>query len=508
MRLTQLAPLLLVLGAAPALAQAVPPGLGGAPEDFYNLGGLGLGVDIHGASLTVRKVLPGSPAGAAGVQEGDEITAVAGQPLVAPPPSSGMGMLGGAPPARGGPVEQVVAEVERCEAQRKRTPVVLKVRHGGAERDVEVEVQRLGPHARTCPARCKKCQAIVQAALQFLARQQQSDGHFPTELGGKTGLVVVTSLSGLAFMAANAGLEPGGPVDRATTYVLAHVGAAESSPFGGMGGGGMGGGANWNQENWELGYGLMFLCEVEKRTRRPDVKEKCAELVARLQRNQEQSGGWAHGPGGPNALGYLELEIVGNYALLGLGAAHRLGLDVDADKVEKALAWIESTSSGDGGVGYSPREGQKGFGEPGRTSGALLAYAALGQTRRPFFERMVSYLEHNLARLPQCHVSPCMHLLAGAMASKLLGGRVWDEYMDTFRLHIMAARRPDGSFASTPTEETQSLHSNTDLEVGPCWTTATYALILSLPDAKLPALLGGRGADEAHGPRRGPRTGS
>ena len=57
---------------------------------------------------------------------------------------------------------------------------------------------------------------------------------------------------------------------------------------------------------------------------------------------------------------YLELEIVGNYALLGLSAAKKLGLEVDAQKVTKAFAWIEDTASGDGGVGYSPRPGQKG----------------------------------------------------------------------------------------------------------------------------------------------------
>lgn len=476
--------------AAPAAAQQLPPGLGRAEEDLHNLGALGLGVDVRGVTLVVRKVLSPSPAGAAGVREGDELVKVGGARLAAAAP---------------GPIAQVIAEVERCEASRKKAPVVLTVRRGGAEHDVEVEVPRLGAHSRSCPEKCKKCDAIVEAGLAFLARQQQADGCFPTDLGGKTGKVVVTSLGGLAFLAAGAGLEPGGPLDRAVGYVMANVGKAESSPFGRMGGAG---GGNWNQENWELSYGLMFLAEVAKKTRRGDVKAKCAELVQRIQQNQEASGGWAHGPGGPNALGYVELEIMSNYALLGLGAARKLGIELDAAKVEKALAWVEGTAGPDGGVGYSHREGQKGFGDPGRTAGAIVAFAALGQARHPFMGRMVGYLERNLGRLPEGHVSPAMHLLAGGMASQLLG-RMWDVYFETYRPHIMASRRPDGSFASTPTQESRSLHSNTDLTVGPCWTTATYVLILSLPRGKLPLLVGGDdGDDEPRAPRRGPRTGT
>ncbi len=233
----------------------------------------------------------------------------------------------------------------------------------------------------------------------------------------------------------------------------------------------------------------------------PEVKAKVAELVTSLQRTQEQSGGWAHGPGGPNALGYLELEIVSNYALLGLGAARRLGVEPDEAAVGKALAWIESTASADGGMGYSPRDGQKGFGDPGRTAGALVAYASLGQKRRPFFEDMAGFYARRQGDLEGGHVSPCMHLLAGAMAGRLLGD-AWKAYMERYRLTIMAARKPDGSFASTPTQESQSLHSNTDLTVGPCWTTATYVTILSLPGDRLPLLLGGDGGSEPSAGKR------
>ncbi len=477
------APRSILFAAAIALLCSSGPvhaqGLGKAVEDHHNLGALGLSVDVSGTTLVVRSVHDGGPAAAAGVRAGDVIESVASEPLTAP--------------ANGpGPTLQVVAEVERCEAEKKKAPVVLGVRRGGAVESIEVTVAKLGAHARTCPEKCKKCAQVVEAGLAWLAKAQRGDGSFPTDLGGKTGLVVVTSLGGLAFLSAGAGGGANGPLERATNFVLTRVGKEEESPFGRMGGAG---GGNWNQANWELAYGLVFLSEMARKTKRPEVKAKVAELVTALQRTQEQSGGWAHGPGGPNALGYLELEIVSNYALLGLGAARRLGVEVDEASVGKALTWIESTASSDGGVGYSPRPGQKGGGDPGRTAGALVAYAALGQKKRPFFEDMAGYYTRRQGELEGGHVSPCMHLLAGAMAGQLLGD-AWRAYMERYRLTIMAARRPDGSFASTPTQESQSLHSNTDLTVGPCWTTATYVTILSLPGDRLPLLLGGDGGSE------------
>jgi len=466
------------------------PGFGGG-EQAVNLGALGLGVEPRGAELEVKVVHDPSPAGDAGVRRGDVIVGVAGRRLRERDP---------------GPVLQVIEAVEEAEGSRRRKPVVLVVERGGEQLEIEVRVERLDDHSRKCPDRCDKCEDVVRAGLEFLARTQAGDGSFPTQLGGKTGMVVVTSLGGLAFLAAGVEPERGNPLEKALGYVMNHVGAAESSPFGGgMGGGGMGGG-NWNQENWELGYGLMFLAEMARITRRRDVLEKCRELVAKIEANQEPSGGWAHGPGGPNALGYVELEIVGNYLLTGLGAARRLELEVDEARLEKALSWIEGTSPGDGGVGYSQRDGQR-HGDPGRTAGALVAFHALGAARHPFYDRMAAYYERNMGGLPGGHVSPAMHLLAGAMAARIMGRRAWDDYMDTYRLHIMQHRRPDGSFAATPTEESRAMRSNTDVTVGPRWLTATYVLILSMAEApeRLPLIMGeedGSGGGWRSGRRR------
>ena len=105
-----------------------------------------------------------------------------------------------------------------------------------------------------------------------------------------------------------------------------------------------------------------------------------------------------------------------------------------------------------------------------------------------FFGKMTDFYRGKAATLRDGHVSPYMHMLSGALASWLLGARDWATYVETYRPQLYAARKADGSFAAIPTHESQSLHSNTDGTVGPCWTTATAVLILSLPNERLPVL--------------------
>ncbi len=429
-----------------------------------NVGPLGFAAQAEAKALSVKSLVGGGPAEKAGLKAGDRITGVEGRAFEGKPE----------------PAIAVVMACEAAELQAKKDAVVTLTVNG---KEVKVSFPPSGKHAATCPKKCKKCEKVVQAGAAYLVSQQKSDGCFPTELGGKTGKVVVTSLSALALMASGGA---DAAVEKAASYVLSKCGAADDTGLK-LGGGGRGG--NWNQENWELGYGAIFLGEYARKTKRPDVKVKLFEIAKRLEAQQESSGGWAHGPGGPNALNYLELEIVSNWSLMGLGAARRNGYALDKAKLEKALSFVEQTTRGDGGVGYSPRSGQKGFGEAGRTSGAIAGFTAVGQKQSPFFAKMTDFYRGKMTTLTAGHVSPWMHMTSGAVASYLLGPKDWAAYVETYRPQLYAARKADGSFAAIPTHESDLLHSNTDATVGPCWTTASAVLILSLPNERVPLLL-------------------
>ncbi|MCI0343032.1 MAG: DUF6288 domain-containing protein [Planctomycetales bacterium] len=451
-----------MLAAALALLLQVPgvqapPRMPAQEPDDWNLGLLGAtGNPLpDGKGIRVAGVFPDGPAAAGGLQRGDEIVALAGQPF----------------PRRADPVYYLVDAIEAVTGLK--SPVLpVTVMRGGKPETLKVPFPALGKHAATCPHKCERCERMVAQSLDWIVSQQQPDGSFASNLGGKNGHVAVTSLSGLALLAGGSTPSDGphaSALRRAVRYVIQTAGDEGTVPKGT-------GGANWSQVNWSLGYGGAFLGLVHRRAPDAEVKAKLAAVAQAIVRNQEASGGWAHGPGGPNALNYVELEIMSNWCLLALGLARQAGVEVPQAPIDRAVAYIEACSSG-GGVGYSTRQGQKGMGDPGRTAGAAVAFEALYLERHPMHERMVKFAARGFGDLYKGHVSPVMHYLAGGMMAHAAGAKTWAAFQEPFRREFLAARRPDGSFSARPTAETQKLHSNNDRQVGFAWTTASYLAI-------------------------------
>lgn len=500
--------LLVPLASLALLLLALPLAHPRGEPDTFNLGALGAeGFPVgrkEGKSLNLPKdtlgirimVVPdGTPAAAAGLQVEDILVGTA----------RGMFLK------KGDPIYTLIEHLELT-AGAKNGVLKLMLLRAGKQTTVDVAVPYLGKHSSTCPLACERCDKITAESLAFLAKGQNEDGSFEAGSGGINGKVVVTSWCGLAFLASGSTTKEGPyaeNIKKAAHYVAENCGKEESWPGMGGGGGGDGNGgtgtgnggggpvgpggkkANWNQTNWPLAIAPWFLCEVANQNKEDaELLAKLKEIAAQLVKNQERSGGWAHGPGGPNALNYVELEIVSNYALAALGMIRRLGIDVPQEPIDKGLLYVEATSAGDGGVGYSTREGQQGMGDPGRTAGAIVAFARLNAKTRPFFKKMGSFLKSHIEGVPFGHVSPVMHFLATACACQDLTPEFWAQFMGLFHLEIMAARRPDGSFSARPTEETAQLHSNSDRDMGPYWTTGCYLIILQIKKGNLPVVTG------------------
>ncbi len=505
----------ILLATALALATvAVPRG----EPDTFNLGALGAeGFPVgrqEGKSLNLPKdtlgvrvlnVPDGTPAADAGLKVEDIIVGTA----------RGMFLK------KRDPIYTLIEHLEGASGQKNGTLKLMILREG-KNTALDVKLPFLGKHSKTCPVGCERCDRITAESLAWLAGIQGEDGSFEAGTGGVNGKVVVTTWCGLAFLASGSTPNSGAYADnikRAGVYVMENCGREEMWPGMGGGGGGDGGsggggedgggtgpasggggggmlpggrvrGNNWNQTNWPLSIAPWLLCELALKEKTPELMAKLEEIGERLLANQERTGGWAHGPGGPNALGYVELEIMSNYALASLGMMRRLEIELPQGPIDKALAYVEATSAGDGGVGYSTQPGQQGNGDPGRTAGAIVAFSRLGKKAHPFFKKMGSFLKSHMEDLPNGHVSPVMHFLASAFACQELAPEYWSQFMELFHLEIMAARRPDGSFTARPTEESQQLHSNTDRDMGPAWTTGSYLLILQLKKGNLQTVTG------------------
>ncbi len=452
-----------------------------AEEPSFNLGPLGAeglpqkgGDGLAGGAwgLRVTSVAEGAPAKAAGLAPGDVIAGVGTQAFTNP-----KSLL----------VYQLVDLLEK--AQSKKDPKLsLLVMRGGKKQNLPIELPSPGPHAATCPTGCARCEKVIEESLKYIASKQRGDGGYDARYSATNGEVVMTSLVCLALLASGS-TQTEGPyaenLRKGVDFVSKNCGkAATAEELAGFPPG------NWNQTNWGYAYTAIFLCQVYQIAPSDGLKAKLEETMAAIERGQEASGGWAHGPGGPNALKYVELQIAGNWCLCALGALKKAGFKVPQKTVDRGVAYAVSASPGDGGIGY--RAGQRN-GEPGRTSGCLWGFSLLGLQKHPFFPKMSSFFKGSLDKIPTSHISPVMHFTTSALACTHLGSASWKPFNEVFRLEMLSSRCLDGAFRAHPTAAGLGSVRNLDREMGPVWTTASYVLILQLPKGKLPLLAGDLG---------------
>jgi hypothetical protein len=417
--------------------------------------------------LRIDVLFPEGPAAKAGLKPGDVITGVGGKAF-------DKGSIA--------PLAKAVVDAEAGATK----GVALVVERGGAKPSstVLVQVPVVGKDAAT-PLRGKARVAVVASALDWLAKRQQDDGGFATTLSSTTGAVVQASMAGLAWLAGGSDLAKGKHaenVKKAVAFVKSNVAAeGESSPSGG---------ANWNQSNWGYVHAAIFLGEVQARSPDAEVATELSNLAAEIAKRQEATGGWAHGPGGPNALGYVELNIVSGLAMMGMGAAKQTGWTPPDAVVAKARKYLEDSSGGDGGIGYSTKSGQKGQGNIGRTCATWMGYSALGLAGEKWTSKMAGYVKQHAGDVFGGHASLMQHFFLAGLASQALGGDAAKSYWAACEPNLVLARAPDGSFQPRPWHESLQMGSNSDVDFGEVWTTAAWAIVLAADGKKdgLPGL--------------------
>ncbi|MHC5012547.1 MAG: DUF6288 domain-containing protein, partial [Planctomycetota bacterium] len=411
-------------------------------------------------ALRIELLFPRGPGEAAGLQVGDVIVGV------------------GRSAFQEGSLAPLAEALVRAESGRGNGIVRLLVQRAGEERTERVEVQIPdGGRAAAKPTEGAGRRAIVDRALAWLAERQLGTGGFPETLSGLNGAVVQTSLAGLAWLAAGSDLG-GGPyqehVKRAADFVSRHMGRA--------GAGGMAmrpGMQGLDQTNWGVAHAAIFLGELQARSPDDDVRQALEEAGRSLADRQEPSGGWAHGPGGPNPLGYTELNIVTGLALCGIGLAQASGWEPPAAVLERAEAYLEASSSGDGGVGYSDSPGQQGMGNIGRTAGAWLGYRTLGLERSDWGRKMGKWTARNVDEVLGGHASLMQHVLLAGVAAHALGKSARKAFWERAERDLVLARAPDGSFQPRPWRESRQMGSNADVTFGEVWTTAAWTIVLA-----------------------------
>ncbi|MCB9914890.1 MAG: hypothetical protein H6828_07025 [Planctomycetes bacterium] len=477
------AALALVL-AAPAAAQDWPFGAGpdaqrGMTRDLYNLGLLGAkatdgvkgepraeggmrrvessgepGPDVGPTELRIECVYPDGPAARAGLAVGDVLLGV------------------GRAKFDDGSSGPLADELVKAFAAKKPGTLALRVRRAGETKPLvlEVAVEPLGKWFAKPTSDAARVE-LGRRALAWLAEHQQEDGGYAETLSGRNGAVVQTCMAGLAWIAGGSTLDAGphaGNLAKALAYVRANLD--------GLKGPAMGGDANWDQENWGWVHAGIFAGELWRVSPSDDLQALVARCAAALFDNQEASGGYAHGPGGPNALGYVELNIVGGMVLSALGLAQQAGYALDEDKLDRLVGYLEA-SSGDG-LGYSTKDGQRGLGNIGRTAAAWLGLRALGRDKSKLASSYAGYVKRNAGDVLGGHASLMQHVLFAGLAAQAQGGGAAKLYWGEVERDLVLALAPDGSLQPRPWHESLAMASNSDASLGQVWTTAAWACVL------------------------------
>jgi hypothetical protein len=346
------------------------------------------------------------------------------------------------------------------------------------------------------PAEWQKVEAAVNRALEWLARQQQADGSYPTVAKGQPG---VTSLCMMAFMAH--GHLPGEPkygqqIERAANYIVRcqkqnglfaivgpdgpriHRGIAHE----------IGAPIAYNHAISSLALSEFYgLGEAKRTTRIEQAIEKSIEISLLMQQwpkdREIDRGGWRYIDDFDHE--DSDLSVTG-WQLMFLRSARNAGFDVPDKPIEEAVAYVRRTFSKEhGAFGYAAQTA-----EPrsrGMAGAGILALANAGFHNAPESERSAAWLlrhdfkkYNEIMHLPPEWPNDRYHygVFQCCQAMYQLGGRHWQAFFPPVVKTLLANQQPNGSWAA------ESHHY--DAQFGNAYTTALIVLSLGATNEMLP----------------------
>lgn len=291
-------------------------------------------------------------------------------------------------------------------------------------------------------------------ALEWLARQQNSDGSFSD--GGYSHNTAVTSFAMLAFMSQghlpNQGLY-GPEVSKALRFLMASARSQDGYLIGARGG-----------NMYCHAMATLALAELWGQTGDDDIKPVLKKAVDLIVKCQNPQGGWRYEPAPTGA--DISVTIM---QVMALRAAKNAGLHVPDTTLKKAIAYIQSCYIPSvGGFSYMPGSRGPGF---ARTAAGLCVLFLTGEYTAKEIPKGVEYLQKNFDSHQHFYYG---HYYA-AHAMHQVGGKEWEQWYGKLVNYFLPRQSPDGSWATT-----------TRREVGPVYQTSIAIVILSVPANYLP----------------------
>jgi len=330
-------------------------------------------------------------------------------------------------------------------------------------------------------------ESAVEAALRWLARHQEKDGHWDGKKleGSKGADVGITGLALLAFLGAGHTEKNGRYKDnvrRATKWLMEQqsptdgmVGYKHREPGHGFGGG------------YLHPIGALALAEAYGMARNPAVgqsAQKAVEFSTKV--HQVPYSGWRY-----RSKKDSDMSVTGWYVMQ-LKSAKIAGLKVDGSGFQGALNFVNKCTDKRGRVGY---RGARGL--PSTTGVGMVCRQFMGTANTdPVLKQGAEYLaeEKNLPAYDKdngrCQWGPCTyyHWYYGTLAMFQMGGGYWKTWNKELKTTLLPNQRKGGPMDGSKNDVDGSWDPlcKIDDRGGRVYTTAVGALCLEVYYRYLP----------------------
>ncbi len=342
----------------------------------------------------------------------------------------------------------------------------------------------------------EKYRETVRKGLEWLAKQQQRDGHFAAN--GNQYPVSMTALAGMAFLMEGSTIREGKYAQhiRKTAEWL-----MDRSMKGNQRDGLIGNTDNPTEAGRYMyghGFATLFLASVygdeDNEKRRERLKDILTRAVKYIGNAQSTQGGWFYTS---KADGHDQDEgSVTITQVQGLRACRNAGIPVPKDIIKKAQDYLKHSTTDRGGVVYSLGRGgfraPAGGERPALTAAAIACGFNAGEYKGELVKKWFKYCQTAVplglggVRLghdeyTQYYYAQAVYVLGDNGWEKLFGATpendrlTWNKYKAAMFDRIQQMQNADGSWPS-----------GGGFSVGPVYSTSVYLSILQLDKGVLP----------------------
>ena len=388
--------------------------------------------------------------------------------------------------------------------------LVLQIKRGKNEKKVSIRLKRIGSYASSWPMDCKKSEAILENACDWLVAHQQKNGRIEKNRGNSS--FVLTSVTGLALLGSGQ-KKYEQPIVKIAGFLVQHINKKKDKD------GHYKAGA---LELWSLNYAAIFLSEYYLRFKdkrvfptleflnqeidyrqfhrmssaaREHTKDHLVN-VKKYKGDPVPDYWFGHGLVTEKSNGYIHLGVNVANALVAWSLMERAGVNVDEENFTATMDYVEKACVS-GAMGYASRLNQRGTPPDGFGRTGLLGVALFLQDDRPKYTKTVTGALNKLGDKSYyfSHATCVMGKAWGSLAMADLDPEQFRKQMDQMKGDFDLLRLSDGSFVSNPVKK--NIHGKQDLLTGGStdhhrWTTAFNALIFAIGQKKLVIAGGGK----------------